>query len=538
MSFNSGVFNHIQNGTMTANKQFSRKTMISDYEKPVVEVVGEPLDPDLLYWYDFTGDNIQQEKITKDPMFDITMNDGSTFTAQEQDYNGDTGIRIAKTPMTVNNNQSSFPIGTFDHISDDGCAIVMEYSIADEFDIQTHNQQQDTSFFLQTTFLYKFGTTQSSQDIDDALQPSGFHLNLNSKDKKFYPRFLKLDKDQLPTVYISVYRPTYQFYNSNSFGWRAMTTLGYFPYNRSGKHTITFGYKRVDGALIFYVYLDNDVYFENQIINDPNTGMIKNRHLPMLYIRDLDYLKFSCTTNLKSVKVFNRAIELNELPDRVDRFPFLYHFITGKSNVYYNWNHVNVNRVIQANHVQYLQFDDNAPIYARIDQPDNTRDSYGIDMTSPVIWYEYELEIRSSTSTFAIDFFNVFRNNQSPYSTLTNNYFSSSYSGLCFGVDGDQFIKYKCGSTIVTTTTQMPLNTKKYLSFAYTATEVKFYYDKQLIGTVLKSTDASLWTHLAAQTYESIFGVFNLGLSGNRGHFIVRHSFTEDRGTLDNNVLI
>jgi hypothetical protein len=198
-----------------------------------------------------------------------------------------------------------------------------------------------------------------------------------------------------------------------------------------------------------------------------------------------------------------------------------------KLTVIINTTHANITKVIDFNHVLYLQFNNNISVYSKITT------GYAIDMTSPVIWYEYELELRSTSSTFAIEFFNNFANN----STYTNNYFNSSFSGLSFGVDGNQLIKFKCGDTITTTGITFPLNTKKYLSFAYTATEVKFYYDKQLVGTVLKTDDDSLWTHLESQTGETRFGVFNLGSSGNRAHFLVRHSFIEDRGALNNEVL-
>ena len=529
MSFNSAILNYERNETMLSGPHFKRKTMVTAYESDIVPVVEdvEPLDPDLIYHWDFTCSDPHQEKITKNSMFDMTAN---LPLNQVQDFNGDTGILLGNNnnnnAYKVENGGSSFPLSTFDHIDKQNLTIIMEYSVEDEFDLVTHTQNQDTCFKFSSTFLYKFGTVESSQNADDALQPSGMVVNLNSKDRKYFPRLMPHDTSSLPTLTLQEYRPTYNFYSANTFDWRCVTVQGTFPYNRSGKHTLAWGYRTKTDGLYFFTYHDKETFLEKRVSTIMTYEMFINRHLPMITIQDSDHP--DCIVNLKSYKIFNRFLEANEIPNRVDRFPFLYHFILGKTSTYKNRTHGNITAVIGSNHVQYAQFDDNIRMYSLI----NT--GFGIDMNSPVIWYEYELEIRSSTSTFAIDFFNIYANS----STYTDNYFSSSFDGICFGVDGNQLIKYKCGNTITTTSTTFPLNTKKYISFAYTTTEVKFYYDKTLIGTVLKTTDDSLWNHISSQSGDTRFGVFNLGLSSNRAHFLVRHSFTEDRGTMNNDVLI
>jgi hypothetical protein len=230
---------------------------------------------------------------------------------------------------------------------------------------------------------------------------------------------------------------------------------------------------------------------------------------------------------LHSIKIYNRFLEASEFDDFERRFPFLYHYVSTD----YDIDNTKVSRVIDFNHVQYLEF---LTDYASNSGPLPTP----FDFTK-AIWYEYEIEIQSSTSTFAIEFFNVLNTQgNSTYLQYTNNYFDSSWDGLAFGVDNG-FLKYKCGNTIQTTTTQIPLNERKFISFLYTSTEVKFYYDKTLLATVSRSTDASLFTHCEGLTQTTRLSVFNLGASNNRVHFLVRHNNAdgiEDLPTADNSV--
>jgi hypothetical protein len=231
---------------------------------------------------------------------------------------------------------------------------------------------------------------------------------------------------------------------------------------------------------------------------------------------------------LHSIKIYNRFLEASEFDDFERRFPFLYHYVSTD----YVRDNARVTQVIDFNHVQYLQF--------LTDYASNCGPSISLLDFTKAIWYEYEIELQSSTSTFGIEFFNVLTSQgNATYLQYTNNYFDNTWPGLAFGVDGNQLLKIKCGNTIQTTTTQIPLNERKFISFLYTSTEVKFYYDKTLVATVLRSTDASLFTHCEGLTQATRLSVFNLTASNNRVHFLVRHNNTDgisDLPTSDNSV--
>jgi hypothetical protein len=528
MSFNSAVLNYERNETMLSGKHFKRKTMITAYESDVVPVVEEPLDPDLLYYWDFSSQNYTQEKVSKNPLFKLYEDNLSTFRPQVLDVWGNRGVPAGYNNRTIqaNNNGSSFPVGSLDNISQDNLTYLYEYSFSDGLDLKENISSRSVPLFFIPNLCYKFGTTASSSDPDDPLQPSGIESSINSKDLRQFERAMTTDPTN-PNFNIYSHRPAhYSFYNAFSYDHRTKAVQGVFPYCVSAqRHQLAFGYRTKEDGNKYFFIRHNKLYLEKVIAGGDATErkIHYNRHLPLITFREREE-DGNCV--LKYIKVFNRFLQDDEIENKIDQFPFLYHHIVEAGNYHKN-SSGSIGTVITFNHVSYFQFNGDSSVYAIITT------GFGIDMSSPVIWYEYELELGSSASTFAIEFFNNFANN----SSHTNNYFNSSFSGLSLGVDGNQLIKYKVGDTISTTSITFPLNTKKYLSFAYTATEVKFYYDKTLIGTVLKSTDDSLWTHLESQTGETRFGVFNLGSSGNRAHFIVRHSFIEDRGALNNEVL-
>ena len=531
MSFNSAIYNHQNPGNMTSGESFSKKTMLTAYESDVVAVVEEPLDPDLLYFYDFSSENYRDEKVSKNSLFQLYEPDLSTFRPQVTDVYGNKGVQPAYNGRKIqaNNSNNPFPVGSLDNISQDNLTFLYEYSLSGGLDLRENISYRATMLFLIPEMAYKFGTEAVNSDPDDPLQPSGIQSSITGKDTRQSERAMTTNPNN-STFNISAHRPShYSFYAANAYEHRAKCVQGEFPYCVSAdRHQLAFGYRtKADGNKYFFIRHHDNVYLERLIGVAEQNHIHYNRHLSLLTFQEREG-DGDCI--LKYIKVFNRFLEDDEIQGKIDRFPFLYHHLVDSSN-YQNTTHANITKVVDFNHVLYLQFDDNIAVYSKITS------GYGINhVTSPVIWYEYELELRNATNTFAIEFFNNFTNN----STYTNNYFSSSFPGICLGVDGNQLLKFKCGNTITTTTTTFPLNTRKYLSFAYTATEVKFYYDKTLIGTVLKTTDDSLWNHLDTQTGETRFSIFNLGLTtnGNRAHFIVRHSFTEDRGNLNNDVLI
>ena len=528
MSFNSAVLNYERNETMLSGKHFKRKTMITAYESDVVPVVEEPLDPDLLYYYDFSSQNYTEEKVSKNPLFKLYEHTFATFRPQVIDVWGNRGVRAGYNGLTIqaNNAGNPFPVGSLDNIAQDNLTFLFEYSLSGGLDLRENISYKSAMLFLITEISYKFGTIASSLDPDDENQPSGIHSTITSKDERQIERAMTTNTTS-SNFNIYSHRPThYSYYSAGSYEHRTKAVQGEFPYCvNADRHQLAFGYRtKEDGKKYFFIRHHKKVYLEKLIGIAEQRKIVYNRHLPLVSFREREE-DGNCV--LKNIKVFNRFLEDDEIEDKIDRFPFLYHHIV-ENQCYINTSHANITKVIDFNHVLYLQYNNDIVVYSKITV------GYGIDMSSPVIWYEYELEIRSSASTFGIEFFNNFIN--ASYIN-TNNYFNSSFSGLSFGVDGNQLIKFKCGNTITTTGITFPLNTKKYLSFAYTSTEVKFYYDKTLIGTVLKSADDSLWTHLESQTGETRFGVFNLGSSGNRAHFLVRHSFTEDRGALNNEVL-
>jgi len=231
---------------------------------------------------------------------------------------------------------------------------------------------------------------------------------------------------------------------------------------------------------------------------------------------------------LHSLKIYNRFLEIDEFDELDSRFPFLYHFISNS----YIYRTDYTNRVILPNHDIYAEFIADASLYST-----SIYGTHLFNFSNP-IWYEYEIEICSATSTFGIDFFNSSNANVYTY-PLTNNFFDTTFSGLAFGVE-NQYLKYKCGSTVQTTSITVPLNQRKFISFLYTSTEVKFYYDKQLIATVLRSVDDSMFNYCENNfpnlTYISIFNLG--GTTNNKVHFAVRHSFERtDLGTADNSIL-
>ena len=534
MSFNSAVYDYERNETMNSGKHFKRKTMVTAYESDYIEtpVVETPVDPDLLYWWDFSKDNYTQEQISKNPMFQLYESTGAAFRPQVVDIYENKGVKAGigssgNNPyIECNNNGQPFPIGTFDHFNPDNLTFVYEYSVEGGFDVFNNISNRATALFIEPSMLYNFGTVASSTDRDDPSMPSGLSCVINCKDLRQFRRAMNTDDTEPIQIYS--HRPNGDyFYQANGYaahGHDTMPTQGLFPYCVNGdNHKHAFGYRTKDGNRYFFYY-KNKQYYE---VSMEGTKTHWNRHLPLVQFRERENV---ANMVLKSIKIYNRFLEVDEFPNKTDRFPFLYHFM---ALISYTYALLSSERVLGPNYLQYANFTVNLAVYSRIA-------SVGLeDMNvNNMIWYEYDLELLSSTSTFGIEFFNNYSN--SGYTDKTKNYFQSTYKGICFGVDGDQFIKYKCGTnTIVTTTSTFPLNTRKFLSFAFTSTDVKFYYDKELIGTVLRSNDSSLWTWIESQpsTNKTRFGVFNLTASNNRAHFIVTHSFTEDRGTLDNTVL-
>ena len=538
MSFNSALFNYKKNETMLSGKHFRRKTMITAYETDVVEEqeTGPTVDPDLIYYWDFTDANYTEEKITKNAIFQLTESDNNVLRSQITDIYGEIGVpaftEANKFISAINNNQP-FPVGTFDNIKlEPEITFLYEYNVSGGFDLFQNANQSAAMLFIQPEMLYNFGTTASSSDPDDPLQPSGLSSTLNANARNQYLRSVNTSYPDNPNFNISMFRPGGTVYTHPDFDHNTIATQGVFPYCvNAKKHQLAFG-TRINGDYRYFFVYHNKKYIEKSMGSSSANYTNWNRHLPLFLFREANG---DAIMNLKSIKIYKRFLEPDEIDDKTDRFPFLYHFVCDPYNTYLNWTSTSsrFEKVVQANHVQYIQFNDSGAIYSKIGLKP-------LDMSSPVIWYEYELEVVSPSSTFGIEFWNNYSN--TPYGTYTNNYFDSMFNGIAFGIDGTQKIKYKCGATIVLTSTDIALSQKKYLSFAYTANDVKFYYDKSLIGTVLRANDDSLWTSIEAQTAlnnHTRFGVFNIGLSvQNKLHFIVRHSFTEDRGFLDNEVLI
>jgi hypothetical protein len=114
MSFNSAILNYERNETMLSGKHFKRKTMITAYESDVVPVVEEPLDPDLLYYWDFSSQNYTQEKVSKNALFKLYEHNLSTFRPQVIDIWGNKGIRAGYNGLTIqaNNGGNPFPVGS------------------------------------------------------------------------------------------------------------------------------------------------------------------------------------------------------------------------------------------------------------------------------------------------------------------------------------------------------------------------------------------------------------------------------------------
>ena len=512
--------------------------MITDYEKEESGQTDIPdsgggtgvYDPDLLYYYDFSDTNYTEEKISKDSLYQLYESDLTTIRPQFTDIYGLTGVKASAkdynsgTYLEANNNNTSFPIGALDNISQENLTFRYEYSVEGGFDLWFNISSKSTYLFLEPAFLYRFGTSPSSTDPDDALQPSGISSQINCKDVRQYVRAMNTDPSN-STFNISSFRPVHtSFYSAiDAYDHPVPAVQGLFPYCVNGtKHQLAFGYRTKDDGNKYFFFYHNKTYVE-KLMGSSSILTHYNRHLPLIKFREREN---DGICNLHSIKVYNRFLEAEEFDDVVHRFPFLYHFVV---NAYYS-GYANLQSVIQANHESYLQFNDNCPM--RIQNVVRTW-----DLTQP-IWYEYELELVSGTSTFALEFFNLTSSQNSVYDALTTNFFNTTYLGIAFGVDKNQFLKYKAGSTIIQTTTTFPLNTKKYLSFYYTSTEIKFYYDKALLGTVLRTDDDTLFTHIEGTTSSLFnFGVFNLDVSGNRCHFLCRHTNNgTDLGTADNSV--
>jgi len=533
MSFNSAIYDYERNETMLSGPHFKRKTMVTTYESDVVAVPPEEveqLDPDLLFYYDLSDTNYTEEKVSKDPMFQMSETGSATMRPQVIDIYGVKGVKSSyrdygstNVKIEVNNNSQSFPVGTFDNINPDNLTFRYEYSIEGGFDLKENVSFEPTGLFIEPEFFYKFGTSSSSSDPDDPLQPSGLSNAMNGKDRRAFLRAMNTDPTTTP-FNINSFRPGGREYQS-LFEQHRDVINGTFGYCVNGnKHQLAFGYRTKADGLYFFMY-HNKKYYDEKMSSSLDVKTHINRHLPLLTFRER-YDDFNMV--LHSIKIYNRFLEASEFDDFERRFPFLYHYVSTD----YVIDNTKVSRVIDFNHVQYLEF---LTDYASNPGPLPTP----FDFTK-AIWYEYEIEIQSSTSTFAIEFFNVLNTQgNATYLQYTNNYFDSSWDGLAFGVDGNQFLKYKCGNTIQTTTTSVPLNQKKFISFLYTSTEVKFYYDKTLVATVLRSSDASLFTHCEGLTQATRLSVFNLGASNNRAHFLVRHNNTDgisDLPTADNSV--
>ena len=533
MSFNSAIYDYERNETMLSGPHFKRKTMVTTYESDVVAVPPEEveqLDPDLLFYYDLSDTNYTEEKVSKDAMFQMSETGGATMRPQVIDIYGVKGVKSSyrdygstNVKLEVNNNSQSFPVGTLDNINPDNLTFRYEYSVEGGFDLSQNISYQPTGLFIESHFFYKFGTTASSTDPDDPLQPSGLSLSMNGKGERAYLRAMNTDPTASPFT-ISPFRPASGIPYS-SFEQHSDVVDGTFDYCVNGtKHQLAFGYRTKADGLYFFIY-HNKQYTEQRMSPSLDIKTHINRHLPLLTFREREN---DFVMVLHSIKIYNRFLEASEFDDFERRFPFKYHFIASD----YVIDNTKVSKVIDFNHVQYLGF---LTDYASNSGTIPTQ----FDFTKP-IFYEYEIELQSSTSTFGIEFFNVLNNQgNSTYLQYTNNYFDTTWSGLAFGVDGNQLLKIKCGNTIQTTTTQIPLNQKKFISFFYTSTEVKFYYDKTLLATVSRSTDASLFTHCEGLTQTTWVSVFNLTASNNRVHFLVRHNNAdgiEDLPTADNSV--
>lgn len=520
MSFNQGVYDHEMNETMLSGKHFRRKTMVTAYESDVVVEEEIPvIDPsliDLVYHWDFgSSTNYLMEQITKNTHFDVTGP-----RSQFLDIYGNKGLLLDSTIRVENGGSSFTPTNVFDNLNTDNLSFKVKYSCVQSFELASHTFGEDAWVDFIFRILYKYGTVKNSDDYDDPLNPSGFENNFNAKNTALTQKNIFETIDGNSTIDIAMTPFSTRFYNYSDLNHTYLATQGVFPYSMGAKDlVICFGHRtKPDGYKYQFLYI-NKTYVEQQVGLASDTKMYFNRHLPLFEIIE-NRRKADVTIN--DVKIYKRFLEVDEIEEYTPEFPFLYHFVCGRRFTYSN--HANIIKTVEINFAIYATFTDNSVMYA----------NGPLDYTNG-IWYEYELELLSSTSKFGIEFFRTQANNND-YNTDTNNYFDSSFNGLCLGVDGNQFIKYKCGNTIVTTTTVFPLNTRKYISFYYTPDQVLFYFDKILVGTVDKSTDPSLWNEIVTETDGMArFSIFNLGVSNNKAHFIVRHG-TEDRGLLDNSV--
>jgi hypothetical protein len=395
MSFNTAVNSYKRASTMTGDEHFKQQTMLSAYESDLVPVVEEPLDPDLLFFYDFSSQNYTEEKVSKNPIFKLYEDNLTTFRPQVIDVYGNKGVKAGYNGRTIqaNNGGNSFPIGTLDNISQDNITFLYEYSFSNGLDLRENISNRSVPLFFIPNLCYKFGTQASSLDEDDPLQPSGIESSINSKDLRQFERAMLTDPTN-PNFNISAYRPGhYSFYNANAYEHRTKSVQGVFPYCVSAdRHQLAFGYRTKDGNKYFFIRHHKKVFLERLIGDAPENKIHYNRHLPLITFREREE-DGECI--LKSIKVFNRFLEDDEIEDKIDRFGFEYHHIVESGN-YQKTGSGDIGTVIDFNHVLYFQFNGDSGVYS------NITPNYGIDMSSPVIWYEYELELRSSASTFGI----------------------------------------------------------------------------------------------------------------------------------------
>ncbi|MAO21169.1 MAG: hypothetical protein CMJ25_10500 [Phycisphaerae bacterium] len=527
---------------MTADERFGRKTMITDYEKPVVEDTGPQYDPNLIYYWDFTRDATEYDKeiiSNGDSTLDfIEINSGNPLRPQFTDFYGNLGIHIGN--YTDDN-------GTL-HSGNTSIGISANPSIAATFPTENFTIQMEVSTFDDKLLdsgricdlrpvieiFYNFNTTALPPDTDGNAS-SGLTSSLNGKDIKYYHRqtvFLHDSNGNLdPTTQQILIRPSHQY--RHLYDWNT-STEGQYPMNEDAeRHTLTLVIERYpNGELWFKHYTDDVLYLENRITTDPNYKFYYNNTIAFLKIKEVNLTNALSTMVMKNIKIYDRVLTISELTSPVPFHKFRYHFVSDTSQTYKtdavithvrsisgynrNANPPIMNKSIFTADVSYTA--------SKSVNSNQIANLYNNDW-----WIEYDLEYTTTTSVFAIQMFNNNNNTTAFY-----NYYTTNHDGIVWGIDNG-FLKYRCGSTVITTTTAIASGDRNFYSVFINQNECKFYYNRTLQATVLKTSDPSFWNNNGNQGY--FFGLINSGASNNVAHFLVKIA-NEDLGTESNPITI
>jgi len=300
------------------------------------------------------------------------------------------------------------------------------------------------------------------------------------------------------------------------------------------RHTLTLVIERYpNGELWFKHYTDNVLYLENRITTDPNYKFYYNNTIAFLKIKEVNLTNALSTMVMKNIKIYDRVLDITELTPGIVFHKFRYHFVSDTSQTYQN----DTSALTHVRSISGYNRNANPPIMNKSifigDVSYTASKSVNSDQIANLYnndwWIEYELEYITTTSIFAIQMFN----NNSNLTTYVD-YYGATQDGIVWGVSNG-FLKYKCGSTIVTTTTAIASGDRKFYSVFISQNECKFYYNRILQATVLKTSDPSFWNNNANQGY--FFGLINTTSSNNVAHFLVKIA-NEDLGTESNPITI